>query len=411
MKPSKAAYNYGKFILAGGVVIFAIGQSLLFIIVAPMARSIGLTETQFGLVFSLANVSLIFAAPFWGRKSDAIGRKPVFITGLIGSAIGTLLMATTLRMGMAGSLTTVGLMVMLFLSRCVYGLTASSIYPSSAAYIADVTDWKDRAKGMALIGSANSLGSILGPAIGGGLAFLGVLFPMYAAVAISFIGALAAMIWLVEPEQHLERKKNKDNQRPTLKFTDPRLRPYMIIWATFFVIFISLNFITAFFIQDRLGITDMAAVMRTASLALASMAVIITIVQGVVFQLIRLSPQLLLRLCGPAFAAGLFLMAAATNVPMLMGGFAILGLAFSCATPGINGSASMAVEPHEQGTAAGYLSAANTSGAILGPMVGTTLYKFAPFAPMLVGGVLMVIVSIYAMTIPAPTQQTSQAPS
>jgi len=403
MTSGKSAYTYGKFILAGGVVIFAIGQSLLFIIVAPMARSIGLSEFQFGAVFSLANLSLVFAAPFWGKKSDAVGRKPVFIIGLFGSAFGTLLMATTLKMGMAGSLTTAGLMAMLFASRCLYGLTSSSIYPSSAAYIADVTDWKDRAKGMALIGSANSLGSILGPAIGGGLAFLGVLFPMYAAVVISFIGAAAAMIWLVEPEQHLERKKNKKKQ-PTLKFTDRRLRPYMIIWATFFIIFISLNFVTAFFIQDRLGITDMKSVMATASLALASMGVVITLVQGVLFQIVTLSPQLLLRLCGPTFAVGLFIMASATNVPTLMAGFAVLGLSFSFATPGINGSASMAVEPHEQGTAAGYLSAANTSGAILGPLVGTTLYKIAPSAPMITGGVLMLIISVFALTIPAPEQ-------
>jgi MFS family permease len=306
---------------------------------------------------------------------------------------------------MNGALTTTGLMAMLFLSRTVYGLTSSSIYPSSAAYIADVTDWKDRAKGMALIGSANSLGSILGPAIGGGLAFLGVLFPMYAAVVISFIGAFAAIIWLAEPEQHIARKKNKsNNDKPRLKFTDPRLRPYMIIWATFFITFISLNFITAFYIQDRLGITDMAAVMRTASLALAAMAVVITLVQGVLFQLIKLSPQLLLRLCGPTFAIGLLIMAAATNTPMLMAGFALLGLSFSFATPGINGSASMAVEPHEQGTAAGYLSAANTSGAILGPAVGTALFKIAPFAPMLAGAAAMSLVSIYAFTIAVPKQ-------
>ena len=44
MSDQSSAYTYGKVILASGVVIFAIGQSLLFIIVAPMARSIGLTE-------------------------------------------------------------------------------------------------------------------------------------------------------------------------------------------------------------------------------------------------------------------------------------------------------------------------------------------------------------------------------
>ena len=120
MTETSKAYNYGKFILAGGVVIFAIGQSLLFIIVAPMARSIGLTEWQFGATFSLANLSLIFAAPFWGKKSDAIGRKPVFIIGLFGSGIGTLMMAFTLNMGLQGTVTTFGLMAMIFMSRTVF---------------------------------------------------------------------------------------------------------------------------------------------------------------------------------------------------------------------------------------------------------------------------------------------------
>ena len=404
MTDTKTAYNYGKYILCSGVVIFAIGQSLLFIIVAPMARSIGLTEWQFGLTFSLANISLIVAGPFWGKKSDVIGRKPVFIIGLFGSAIGTLAMAGTLNMGLKGAVTTGGLLGMIFISRVLYGLTASAIYPSASGYIADVTDWNNRAKGMALIGSANAMGSILGPAIGGGLAFMGALFPMYAAAVISIVGTLAAFIWLVEPEQHQVRQQNKDTSKPALKFTDPRLRPYMIMWASFFIIFISLNFVTAFYIQDRFGITGMTAVMRTASLMLACMAVVITLIQGVLFQIMTISAQVLLRLCAPVFSAGLFTMAFAPNLYVLGVGFALLGGAFACASPGINGSASLKMQPHEQGAAAGYLSAANTTGAILGPIFGTGLYRLQPNAPMLVGGVLMLVIGIYALTIPAPVQ-------
>jgi MFS family permease len=410
MTEEKANYGSGKFLLAGGVVIFAIGQSLLFIIVAPMARSIGLTEMQFGLAFSIANVTLIFAAPFWGRKSDSVGRKPVFIVGLFGSAIGTLLMAITLQIGLTGALSSGALIAMIMLSRVVYGLTASSIYPSASAYIADVTDWQNRAKGMALIGSANSMGSILGPMIGGGLAFLGALVPMYAAAAISLIGAFVAIIWLVEPAQHVARKKQKNKKASTLKFTDPRLRPYMIMWASFFVVFISLNFVTSFYIQDKFGITEMAQVMRTASIALACMAIVITLVQGVLFQIIRISPRVLLRLCGPLFSIALFTMAFAPSIPVLMIAFGILGLAFACATPGINGSASLTVEPHEQGVAAGYLSAANTVGAILGPILGTSIYKLQPNAPMLAGGALFVIISVYALFIPDPKRPSKETP-
>jgi len=45
-------------------------------------------------------VSLIFAGPFWGKKSDSAGRKPIFIIGLLGSAVGTTAMALTLAYGM-----------------------------------------------------------------------------------------------------------------------------------------------------------------------------------------------------------------------------------------------------------------------------------------------------------------------
>lgn len=413
MTTSAPNYGLGKLLLAMGVVIFAIGQSLLFIVVAPMARSIGFSEVEFGLAFSLANVSLIFAGPFWGKKSDVIGRKPVFIIGLAGSAVGTLAMALTLGYGMnitaAGGSAGLLLLAMVFGSRFLYGLTASGIYPSSSAYMADITGWNDRAKGMALIGSANALGSILGPAIGGGLAFMGVLFPMYAAVALSMLGAVAAAVWLAEPEQHKIRKAAPKSDKPPLKFTDARLVPYMIMWAAFFIIFIALNFITAFYIQDRYGITDLDDVMQTAGIMLACMAVVITLVQGVLFQIIKISPHVLLRLAGPTFALAVFTMGLAPNLVVLGIGFGILGGSFACATPGINGCASLKMEAHEQGAAAGYLAAANTSGAILGPLVGSSLYQIAPNAPMLAGGTLMIFISIYAFTIPAPAQQGESA--
>lgn len=388
----------GRFVLAGGVVIFAIGQSLLFIIVAPLARSIGFSDQLFGLAFSVANVTLIFAAPYWGRQSDVIGRKRVFTIGLFGSAIGTAFMAITLQAGLAGMLTTWSMFILIVLSRGAYGLTASAIYPSASAYIADVTDRRNRGKGMALIGGANSLGSILGPAIGGGLSFLGVLVPMYTAVVISLLGGVAAVLYLAEPARHREGRASDAR----MKFTDPRLRPYMIMWAAFFVVFISLNIVTAFFVQDRLGIDDPASRIRTASLALTSMAVVITIIQGVILQRFHVSPPVLLRLCGPSFSVGLLIVAFAHSLATLLIGFAVIGLAFSFATPGINGSASLAVAPHEQGAAAGYLSAANTVGAIIGPALGTSIYQIQPNAPMLFGAFLFIVISIYALFIPSP---------
>jgi MFS family permease len=190
----------------------------------------------------------------------------------------------------------------------------------------------------------------------------------------------------------------------TLKPTDPRLRPFMLMWFAFFLTFSSVQITTGFYIQDRLGITDQPHVVRTASFCLMSMALVITVVQALVLQVFRIRPLILLRLCGPAFVLALGTMAMATSTPMLMLGFAFLGLSFSCATPGINGGASMAVPPGQQGTAAGYLAAANTVGAILGPLTGTSIYRIAPTAVMFFGMGLFALMSAYAFTISIPSR-------
>jgi MFS family permease len=395
--PASGNFRSRLVLIGVGITLFAIGQSLVFVIVSPLARSTGLTEFQFGLVLTCASLPLVAGAPFWGRKSDQVGRKPIFVIGLLGSAIGTALVALALQARLSGWLSVGGLIVALLASRAFYSLTGSAIYPAAGGYIADVTDFKNRGQGMAILGASNSLGAVIGPLMVAGLAFAGPLMPMYVAAAVMAIGAILGIAYLKEPERHQLSKRSSD-----LKATDPRLRPYLIMWLAFFLTFSSVQIVTGFFIQDRLGITEPREVVRTASICLMSLAIVITVVQGGVFQVFRIPPHLQLRACGPAFVASLLLMAFATGTLQLVVGFGVLGISFACATPGINGSASLAVEPHQQGAASGYLAASNTVGAILGPLVGTGIYRLAPNATMLAGAALFSVISVYAFTIRKP---------
>jgi MFS family permease len=389
-------FGRAKAILAVGVVMFAIGQSLLFVVVAPLAREVGLSEVQFGWAFTLGNLGLVVGSTIWGTKSDAIGRKPVFVMGLMGATFGILLMALTLKAGQVGLIAGWTVFGLLALARAVYGGLASAIYPVATAYMADITPPRDRAAGMALIGASNGIGSVLGPALGGSLAFLGALFPLYAAVVMSALGCIWAALFLREPAKHAEQ------QKVDLKFTDPRIVPYLIIWACFFMVFISLQFITAFYIQDKFGVTETDATIRIASVALVTMAAVIVVLQGFLFQVIRISPRIALRLCPPSFAIGAGLLAFAPSPTMLVIGYGMIGASFAFASPGISGSASLSVAPHEQGTMAGYTAAAGTGGALFAPVFGTTIYQIAPNAPMLMGMGVFTVLSIYALTIKVP---------
>src|SRR5262249_40948468 len=86
---------------------------------------------------------------------------------------------------------------MLFVARIVDGLSGGNI-STARAYVADVTEAKDRARAYGLIGAAFGLGFILGPAISGVLARVSYTAPIWAAGGITLVALLVAWAWVPE---------------------------------------------------------------------------------------------------------------------------------------------------------------------------------------------------------------------
>ena len=70
----ESKFGIDKIVLILGLVIYGTGFSLLYIIFAPLSRSIGLSTTQFGILIAISNVALVFSSFFWGKRSQIIGR-------------------------------------------------------------------------------------------------------------------------------------------------------------------------------------------------------------------------------------------------------------------------------------------------------------------------------------------------
>jgi len=258
------------------------------------------------------------------------------------------------------------------------------------AYMSDTTEASKRAQGMALIGMASGIGTMIGPVIGGGFAFIHPLFPMYFGAVIAVIGGLLAMKYLkqtnIEPTP-----ANKS----TLKFYDNRIFPYLIGWAIAFLVFTSTQVIAAFFIEDQLGVISQSEIIKATSISLLSMALTTTFMQAVVLQIIHLKPTTLLRICFLIFGMVLISISFVSNLAQFYLAFAGIGVAFSMITPGLNSAATLSVDSSEQGEVAGFLSAAPVVGMIFGPPIGTVLYNIDPTYPFYYGGLVAIVLGIY----------------
>ena len=167
------------------VFIDLVGFGIVIPILPLYAEEYGPSPVIFGLLMASFSIMQFLAAPILGRLSDRIGRRPVLLVSLLGSAVGYVLF------GIAGSL------AMLFASRIIDGISGGNI-STAQAVIADITAPEDRAKGMGIIGAAFGLGFILGPAIGALLVTIAPWLPGIGAAVASLIAFVLVLIRLPE---------------------------------------------------------------------------------------------------------------------------------------------------------------------------------------------------------------------
>ena len=380
-----------------GIVSDRIGMTLLFVVLAPLVREVGISEFQFGILISAANVTLLISAPYWGSRSQTLGRKPVFVIGMAGYAISYTLIAFAMQAGLWGWLVPWSLFVVLLAGRLFFGLVAAGIQPAATAYFADITDATTRSKGMAQIGVAAGIGTIVGPMIGGTLAMVSALFPMYAASGFAALITVGAFVFLKEPAQHT-RRPNPGK----LRFFDSRIFPYLLGWCLLILVFTAIQVVTAFYLEDRFHFTGRQQLTWATTIAFLSMGTATVLIQLVVLQLFRIPPKVLLRAGFLLYGLALLLLAFAPSPLILYCAYALLGTGFGLMTPGLNAAASISVEEREQGDVAGLLTAAPVLGMIIGPLLGPRLYEINMIYPMLLGAAIMIAMGIYYQFVKVP---------
>lgn len=313
-----------------------------------------LNPSQLGWLVGIFSLVQLFAAPLFGKLSDRIGRKPVLLVSVFGTAIGFFII------GKADAAW------MLFLGRIIDGASGGNIATAQAC-IADVTPPDRRSKAMGMIGAAFGLGFIMGPALGGVLAGYSHTAPFYFAGALSVLNAL--LIWKRLPETYPTEKRALASASVSLGevFGGGRGGFIALLVAAALLSttgFAFIHVLFALFCGDRFQWT-----LRETSSAFAYVGVLAVLVQGgLLRRLLNRNIEKQLATVGALLLAiSLVWLPRVHSVAAFLGSCALMALGNGLLTPTLTGMASRCVSGSAQGRLMGLMAAAGSLGRFLGP--------------------------------------------
>ena len=360
------------------------GHSLFFAIFPPLARDLGLSEVQASAIFTLSAVLWVLMSPFWGRRSDVWGRKPVILLGLVGFGISTGGLAVLLVIGQQGWLPLMTLYALMILIRSIFGFFGSGSPSAAQAYIADRTTREERTSGVAAIGAAFGMGTIIGPGFAAVLAALHLLAPFFAVAVFALCGALAIALFLPERQKPIATSKHT----PPLKITDKRIRLFLFLGVTVSTIGAAVMQVAAFFVMDTMHLTGQETA-QVVGVGMMGMAMATLFAQLVIIPRTNASVRALLVMGILITMLGIsFLLFPVMNTALFTVSMTLQGLGSGLMRPAVAAGGSLAVEPEEQGAVAGFNSSTAAVGFVFVPVVLMPLYLYSPTAPFWVAFVL-----------------------
>jgi multidrug resistance protein len=373
------------------VFVDLVGFGIVLPVMPFYAEHFGASAFQIGLMASSYSFMQFIFAPIWGRISDRIGRRPIIIMSLFGSAVSLFIF------GLAQSLT------VLFIARIFAGTFTANI-PTAQAYIADVTTAENRAKGMGLIGAAFGLGFIFGPSIGGLLSPLGYSVPAFFASGLALINGISAIFLLPESRpreialasQHAQRSRfDIGNLKAALG--EPRLRIYVIL---FFLVTFSFANLEATFALLTERIMNFGA--KENGYLFAFIGVVVAIVQGgLIGLLVKKFGESRLVIIGLAvLTIGFVALPHSPHLRWLLLNVAIVSIGSGVANPSINSLISRNTSEDMQGGVLGISQSLSSLARVLGPAWGGWAFgKWGHTSPYWSGATILVgcvALSMYA---------------
>ncbi|MEN9821780.1 MAG: Tetracycline resistance protein class [Actinomycetota bacterium] len=359
------------------VALDLVGFGIVVPILGVYAERFGASGYEVGWLFATFSLAQLVFAPLLGRLSDRIGRKPVIIISLVGTAVGSLVT------GAAGALW------VLFLGRVIDGASGGSLAVAQAA-VADIAEPQQRPKLVGMLGAAFGIGFVLGPAIGGLAALGGPHVPFYVAAALAAINAVAALVRL--PETLTER--SGPARRKLAVPASGILRQLAVLGFIGTFAFVAFEATFSLFGAERFDLAE-----GSSAVVFLGIGIVLVAIQGGGFGRLaaRVGVRPLYRVGLVVGATGLVITGFAHGWTMLVVGLLLVSVGQGIASPSLTEMVNEATPPESRGQAMGFQQSASAVGRVLGPpLAGSMFDRAGAGSPMVAGGVLMAAAAVLA---------------
>jgi MFS family permease len=311
-------------------------------------------EDYKGLIISLFAITAAISRPFSGKIADQWGRKPVMLIGALVSAVSGILYL------FAFSLT------VFFLIRALHGFSAGFKPTGDTAYLADVTQAKNRGEALGLLGMSSSAGMAAGPAIGSAITMEFGIQSMFVAASLTAVLSLVIIGGMKESKPRDKSMSRKLSMNRSDFFDPSVIAPSIIMILTVYSFGMALTIIPDFSVF--IGIKNKGLFFTVMLIT----SVLTRIFSGRASD--RIGRVKTLKLGAFALLLAQSILALATNESIFMLGAMVFGIAAGINSPTLFAWTVDLANPQFRGRAMSTLYIALEIGILLGAILSAQLY-------------------------------------
>jgi DHA1 family tetracycline resistance protein-like MFS transporter len=268
------------------------------------------------------------------------------------------------------------------------------------AYISDVTDAKNRARGLGLIGAAFGLGFIIGPVTGGILSQYGYNVPAFVAAGLSLINLGLIYAWLPESLTKERMKQAGEQRQPNVTLDAlfaalkrPFTGPILITRFFFGLAFAIFQTIFSLYALTRFNLSA-----RDTGFVLTYVGILSVFVQGFLVGRLtaRFREDVLITFSVGLMAVSLLGWALAPSVLWLLVVLTPTAISGGTLNTLLSSTLTKAVTPQEVGGILGLSASVESSTRIIAPILGGALLEqVGAWSPGAFGALIMLGVTVY----------------